>query len=320
MIVTYYKLTRIATFIIGLVCALGAFALTPEELSKYTVKAEEGDDYSQMLIMDHFQRKKDYQTANKWAHTLHDNTSASEKRRGMACQYLGVNAYNGNGMTESTDDARNWWKLGAELGDDHSARLMAEIHDDSRLPALLDRAEAWIWYVKAADLGNNHCCRLVARQYDEAPPAGNAVRPDSIYPGLTRNIALSTKYWEKFLSSRKSYKPAEGGYVGYYRKGYPDIYYLLAGRYFTGEDGVTQDFAKAVEYYVEAVNTTEHTEHNAADARPLTDEETGEAMWRISTCYRFGRGVVQNELTARKWTRRAAAKGHRAARQLLGKN
>lgn len=311
---------RILTLLILTFSGLCACALTPEEVKEHTSKAESGDDYSQLLLMSHYNKNKDYRASDKWALKLYENTSASEKRKGTACQYLGVNAWNGSGRAVSVDEAQMWWKRGTQLGDEYSARLLAEIHNDNRMPNRLDREEAWKWYVKGADLGDNHCCRIVAKQYDEAPASDCVNRPDSIFPDVTRNIVLSTKYWEKFLSTRESYPPADGGSLGYYHKSYPDIEYRLANRYFSGEEGVTQDFEKAVNHYMTAIYSTENPVNNAPEARPLTDEELGEAMWRISICYRFGRGVVQNELTAHKWTRRAAAKGHPHAQKLMNQN
>ena len=304
---------RILTLILMAVAAVAAWGLTPEEVSRYTSQAAEGKEWAQLQLMQHYQKMREFSKANEYARMLYGNGEARGAYRGRACQYLGVNTVNGNDMAKSRDEAMSWWRRGAELGDDHSARLLAEIHDNKGIPELLDRAEAWRWYVRAADLKNGYCCRLVARQYEEAPEAGKPL-PDSIYPGAVRDLAASTKYWDLYLESKPLYEHPQGGM---YRKSSPEINYKLGNRYFSGEGGVEQDYEKAVNCYRGAVETSDEPENIDRGSRALTDEEAGEAMWRIGTCYRFGRGVAQNEINARKWTRRAAARGHEKAKKYL---
>lgn len=70
--------------------------------------------------------------------------------------------------------------------------------------------------------------------------------------------------------------------------------------YYYGE-GVTQDYAEAVQWY-----------------RKAAELGHAEAQWELGCCYANGEGVAKNHAEAAKWFRKAAEQGHTEAQYELG--
>lgn len=71
--------------------------------------------------------------------------------------------------------------------------------------------------------------------------------------------------------------------------------------YYYGRDGVTQDYAKAIKWYLKAAK-----------------QGNVDAQYSLGTCYKEGCGVIQDYIESVKWYGIAAKQGHVAAQYNLG--
>lgn len=294
---------RITIFILIGFCSLVANSKEIANLPLAIEKASNGESsYQTDLINYYFNTSKNYAEAIKWCNILTENQGAREYQKEYANRILGYCYYQGRGIKRSIEDAIRYWKNGVELKGGSCALELAGIYENEKK----DSVEAIKWYQKAAELENKTAAYFLARLYEE----GYAKTSDGkkiYYPNVGKDLSLAAKYYEIYVEnmgwSRVGGVPANS-----------NILYKLARLYYTGEGNLNKDYTKAFKAFNLAL---EKNEDSKAEYK-LTQLEEGDALWCISVCYRFGRGVEQDELTARRYVKRAAEKGNENAIALLG--
>jgi len=316
--------------IFSLLClftTLPCLVFADDYIQKYLSEAEKGESRSQLELVRYYYKAKENSQVEYWGMKLLDNEKGTDNEKGIVCEILGLMyipdrrvrqednvfhyAKTYAGVDEKTE---KYWKLGVDFGNSSCAFHLAKAYEYRK-----DKDKAFEWYVKAADLGDNESCRLVARQYDDFSTDNADSLANMRIANLKPDIVKSVMYYEKYIMSLRDYFVNKDSNILVKEKD-PAICCLLAEIYFYGRDKIMKDYLRAVSYYENALS---YELENMPDveykivSRKLTDEEMGEAMWNLSTCYRFGRGVVKNELKAYRLTRMAAEKGNEKAIKLL---
>lgn len=295
------NLFRISIIIISGVCSLAVHSREVSNLPLTIEKASKGESSCQSDLVDYYYHTShDYIEAIKWCRILIENQSARESEKEYASRILGYCAYKGNGLTKSIDDAIRYWKQGAQLKGGLSALSLARIYEKE----LRDSVESIKWYVRSAELENKTAAYFLARLYENGYVSeANDIR--IYYPNICKDISRSTKYYEIYIKN-----------MGYGWSGVPTdskLLYKLAQWHYTGEGNLERDYSKAFNYFNRAIETNE----DSKDEYRLSSTEEGNALWCISVCYRFGRGVEKDELIARRYVKRAAEKGNENAISIL---
>jgi TPR repeat protein len=223
--------------------------------------------------------------------------------------------FDGNGVSSSLDEAEKWWLRGSEYNDKGSAHNLSWIYENTTKK---NAQKAFEYRIKHADLGGYESALVVAKLYE----FGNTSEK---YPDVQIDYAKAIEYYEKYSeslqSSSRTRKTDNDGNSYDVNKSNFLIDYKLANAYFSGQDGVTKDYDKAYLYLTKSVNSYLYPKYQInVGKRKLTDEELGDAMWKLSVCYRFGRGVTQSAIKALEWTQKAAEKGNQNAINLLNTN
>jgi TPR repeat protein len=303
--------------VVGFVSIINvAFGFDESQLQAELEQAQNGNCYSQIDLAKYYYNQKDYTSALQWLNRVIDNPQTDTKK-GVACLYLGVMCAEGCGVSKSLDNAEMWWKQGLEY-EELDRRLCAY-----NLSWLYESTikknpqKAFYYRIKDADLGGYESALVVAKLYE----FGNTGEK---YPNVRIDYAKAIEYYEKYLKNIFSYgseQVDENGVRHFIEKVDPLIAYKVAKAYFNGTDGVKQDYGKAAEYFKSCIEPYSHAmECRNVSERLLTDEELGDAMWNLSICYRFGRGVTQNAISAYKLAKKASEKGNQNAINLLKNN
>lgn len=266
-------------------------------------KASNGESSYQSDLVDYYYNtSKNYNEAIKWCNVLVDNSNARESEKEYANRILGYCAYEGSGRNKSIEDAIRYWEQGVQLKGGSCALSLARIYATE----LRDSVESIIWYQKAAELENRTAANFLAQLYEIGHITGsNGTK--IYYPNISKDISQAAKYYEIYIKK-----------MGYSWSGVPTnskLLYKLANWYYTGEGNIERNYSKAFNYFNRAI---ESNENSKADYK-LTTIEEGNALWCISVCYRFGRGVEKDELIARRYVKRAAEKGNENAIALIEK-
>jgi TPR repeat protein len=269
-----------------------AFGFDESQLQTKLSEARNGSCDSQIQVAEYYYNQKDYQTALQWLNMVIDNTAPNtQSEKGQACHYLGHLYYYGYEVSQSLDDAEKWWLQGVEYKNERSAYDLTCIYEGS---IKKNAQKAFEYRIKDADMGGYDSALVVAKLYE----FGNNSEK---YPAITIDYAKAIEYYEKYseslqLSSRTRKTDNEGNYY-YVCKSNFLINYKLATAYFSGQDGVTKNYDKACLYLNKSINSYLYPKYQInVGTRQLTDEELGDAMWKLSVCYRFGRGVTQNPI------------------------
>ena len=295
------RIVMILIFIIGLSSLYGQ-TNENDKLKETIEKAFGGDSYSQSeLIYYYYNKAKDYKEAIKWCNNLVANQIAKDSDREYANRILGYCAFKGNGLEKSIDDAISYWKRGAEYKGGSCALALAQVYASQ----LKDSVESIIWYKQAAELENKTAAYYLANLYEN----GFVLTQEDIikyYPNVVKDIFQASKYYEIYIKN-----------MGYRWSGVPTnskLLYKLALWYYSGEGSLEKNYSRAFFLFNSSVESNE----NSNEEYKLSSEEEGNALWCISVCYRFGRGVDKDELMARRYVKRAADKGNVNALSLLG--
>lgn len=266
-------------------------------------KASNGESSYQSDLVDYYYNtSKNYTEAIKWCNVLVDNSSARESEKEYANRILGYCAYEGTGRNKSIEDAIRYWEQGVKLKGGSCALSLARIYAKD----LRDSIESIKWYQKSAELENKTAAFFLAQLY-ETGYVKAANDKNIYYPNISKDISQAAKYYEIYIKK-----------MGYSWSGVPTnpiLLYKLANWYYTGEENLERNYSKAFNYFNRAI---ESNENSKADYK-LTPKEEGNALWCISVCYRFGRGVEKDELIARRYVKRAAEKGNENAIALIEK-
>jgi TPR repeat protein len=301
-----------------------AFGFDESQLQAELERAQHGDCSSQIEVANYYYNQKEFQTALYWLNKVMDNKGKNtDSPKGYACQCLGLMYLYGQGVPQSMDVAEIWWQRGVDYKDYGCADDLIWLYE---IASKKDGQKAFQARIKAADLGNYESALIVAMQYE----FGSA---NPKYPVVEKNYAKAINYYRKYsneLESQTRTKQADqNGEVYYTMKCDCLIDYKLAIAYFIGENGVTKDYELAVVYLTRSINSYLDPKPGRMSAperminigkRQLTDDELGDAMWKLSICYRFGRGVRESAIKALEWTQKAAEKGNKNAINLLNKN
>ena len=264
-------------------------------------KASNGESSYQSNLVDYYYNtSKNYTEAIKWCNVLVDNSSARESEKEYANRILGYCAYEGKGRNKSIEDAIRYWEQGVQLKGGSCALSLARIYAKE----LRDSIESIKWYQKSAELDNKTAAFFLSQLYETGYVKAENDKK-IYYPNISKDISQAAKYYEVYIKN-----------MGYSWSGVPNnpsLLYKLANWYYTGEENLEKNDSKAFNYFNRAIEINENCK---ADYK-LTPKEEGNALWCISVCYRFGRGVEKDELIARRYVKRAAEKGNENAIALL---
>lgn len=270
-------------------------------LSLAIEKAKKGESSSQSDLVDYYYNTaKNYSEAIYWCNILIENKEAKEHSKEYANRILGYCAYEGKGLNKSNEDAIKYWKEGFRFKGGSCALSLARLYAKE----LRDSVESISWYQKSAELENKTAAYFLAQLYE----VGYISKTDDkriFYPGVSKDISQSAKYFEIYIKN-----------MGYNWSGVPTnskLLYKLAQWYYEGVENLERNYSKAFYYFNRAIESNE----NSKEEFKLTTLEEGDALWCISVCYRFGRGVEKDELIARRYVKRAAEKGNEHAVSLL---
>lgn len=286
--------------IIGL-CSLATYSKEIANLPLAIEKASNGESSYQSNLVDYYYNtSKNYAEAIKWCNVLVNNSSARETEKEYANRILGYCAYEGTGRNKSIEDAIRYWEQGVQLKGGSCALSLARLYAKE----MNDSVESIKWYQKSAELENKTAANFLAQLYETGYITGsNGTK--IYYPNIGKDISKAAKYYEIYINK-----------MGYSWSGVPTnskLLYKLANWYYTGEENIERNYSKAFNYFNEAIERNERS----TEEYKLTPTEEGNALWRISVCYRFGRGVEKDELIARRYVKRAAEKGNENAIALL---
>lgn len=292
---------RIAMIIIIGACSLTLHSKEIKDLPLAIEKASKGESsYQSNLIDYYYNTTKNYTEAVKWCNILIENQNARESEKEYANRILGYCAYEGTGVKKSNEDAIKYWKEGVKFKGASCALSLARLYAKE----LRDSIESINWYQTSAELGNKTAAYFLSQLY-ESGYVSKANDKRIIYPGVIKDISQSAKYYEIYIKN-----------MGYNWSGVPTnskLLYKLAQWHYKGEGNLKRDYSKAISYFNMAIESNE----NSREEFKLTTSEEGDALWCISVCYRFGRGVEKDELIARRYVKRAAEKGNEHAISLL---
>jgi len=256
--------------------------------------------YQSDLISYYYNTKKNYVEAIKWCNILMENPSAKDYHKEYANRILGYCALDGTGMDKSIEIAITYLKRGVEYKGGSCALSLGRIFASQ----LNDSIASIKWYKKAAELENKTAAYYLGSLYEK----GFVIESNNnqiYYPNVVKDISQALKFYEIYIKN-----------MGYKWSGVPTnskLLYKLAHWYYAGEGNIEKNYTKAFNYFNSAIECNE----NSQDSYKLSSEEEGNALWLISICYRFGRGIEKDELTARRYVKRAAEKGNEKAIALL---
>lgn len=264
-------------------------------------KASKGESSSQSDLVDYYYNTaKNYNEAIHWCNILIENVDAKEHSKEYANRILGYCAYEGTGMNKSLDDAIRYWKQGVQFKGGSCALSLARIYAKE----LRDSIESINWYKKSAELENKNAAYFLAQLYEAGYILG-ANGEKIYYPNILKDMSNAAKYYDVYIKN-----------MGYSWSGVPTnskLLYKLARWHYAGEGNMIKDYTKAFNFFNMAIEMNE----SSKDEYKLTQSEEGNALWCISVCYRFGRGVEKDELIARRYVKKAAEKGNKHAIELL---
>lgn len=285
-------------------------------LQERITEANKGNASAQKSLVRYYYNNNEYSSCKEWATKLLNNTEANKEGRVTANLYLGLLYANGKGVGKSRQTAIEYLKNGVELESAECADLLSQIYEiDSENR---DLTKAFEWLKKSAELGDYQNALLVAMYYENG--LGKFNKSNLNFPEISVNYPVAIKYYELYIKNLPSYLPNPERKYQYKSRHDPEIEYKIANAYFYGENGVEQNYEKAASYLELFINDNGDINGYMERAITLPDQKVGECLWNLSTCYRFGRGVVQNELTARKLIRKAAEKGNEKAINFLNKD
>ncbi len=278
-------------------------SVTITDLKKTILAAESGDPKNQVdLVWHYYYDQKDYSETIKWCRVILDNPYAQEYDKGNANFVLGCCYYRGEGVKKSTSDAITYWEKGAELGSASSAYNLAAVS----LNDFKDLDKAIIWLERASELKKPKATKFLAELFENGY-AENYPGKKLYSPNVSKDLLKSAKYYDLYIGYMNL------GQINNREPLQPKIFYKLAQWYYAGEENIPQDYKKAFGYF----NHTVEANEICKEEYKLAPEEIGDVLWHISLCYRFGRGVEQDELKARKYFKLAAENGCKQAQDAL---
>ena len=301
---------KLISLLFLLTTILNVFALKPEEISSETEKAISGNSFSQYRLAWHYFRNDNYPETMKWCEKLLSNNNATEKEKGECCYMAGIICVNGGpGVIVSRDKGIAHFKKGVEYKNSDCADCMAQLFEKNN--KYQDLAKAFIWYEKCAELGDYKAAWLVAKQYEDN--SGISYHSSVTFPEVSTDYAKAIRNYEFYLDNMPKYRPNPSNQYQYLDKIDPVTSIKVADAYFEGAQNVVKDYGKAVKYYELCINGIDENIKLINDECMASDYKISEALWRLASCYRFGRGVGKNELKARKLIKRSADMGYQKA-------
>lgn len=284
------------------VCSLTGLSKEITNLQQTIDKALTGDPSSQSDLVDYYYNTtKNYSEAIKWSNMLTSNDNAEEHNIEYAYRILGYCAYDGCGMDKSIEKAITFMKRGVEYKGGSCALFLGKLYASE----IKDSIESIKWYKKSAELGNKKAAYFLGSLYEKGYYT-DSNHSRKYYPNVSKDISKAAEYYEMYIAD-----------MGY-RSGVPEnsrLLYKLGYWYYVGECNLGKDYTKAFQLFNSALNCNERSR----GSYKLSVEEYGDALWYISVCYRFGRGVEKDELMARRYVKKAAENGNKNAISLVEK-
>lgn len=284
-------------------------AETGKDISQTITKAESGDIHSQLSLVYHYDKAKEYTQAIKWAQSVIDNNIEGwNDKRGDAYDFLGCYAFNGQGMEKDYLKGLSYFEKAFEYGRKKSGNRLAKIFRTH--PKLNNIQKAFYWYEKSADAGDYDSAFFLGQLYEY----GYVMDGSEVYryDGASQNYEKSAKYYSIYLKKAQC-----GGYIPNPIPCDIALEYKIGMWYFKGENGIEKDYEIALNHFQWCIDHSVNEYNHFKLTSALNDMQLGEAMWNISVCYRFGRGTTKNEITAFKWAKKAAEKGNDKAKKFL---
>lgn len=279
------------------------------DLAKTLADAETGNIHSQLELVYYYDDERDYPSAMKWAQSVVDNpTTGWNDKRGIACDFLGCYAFNGQGMDKDYLKGLLLFEKAFEYGHKKSGNRLAKIFRTH--PKLSNIQKAFYWYEKSADVGEYDSALFLGQlfEYGYVMDGTDVYR----YENAAQDYEKSAKYYSIYLRKAQC-----GGYIPNPIPCDVALEYKIGMWYFNGENGLNKNYEMALNHFQWCVDHSINEHNQFKLISNLNDIQLGEAMWNISVCYRFGRGTGKNEITAFKWAKKAADKGNDKARKFL---
>lgn len=279
----------------GSIMPLQAEAITNDEYKELMKQAKAGNSEAQIKLINFYYDSEKYKDAIKWCKRLIATSQATDEQKCEAYYVLGDCAFWGDGMSESRKTAYKYYEIGANFGDDACAlRLAIDYYDFEH-----DTKNSLKWYKKAAELGYFHLGEFLGNLYENN---GRATMHGRMYyfPEVERNLFSADQYYDFYLNNIKVSKDSK-------------IWYKRARWYYSGEGNIEKDYTRAFTYFSRAIEDNDKSK----DENKLSDEEEGDALWHLSVCYRFGRGVEKDDVKAQYYAKQAAEKGNEKAISIL---
>lgn len=286
-------------FVFFAVCLCPLYGQSKEftNLQEIIAKALDGDaSYQSKLVDYYYNTTKNYMEAVRWCKIMAENSNAKENNKEYANYILGICAYYGRCSEKSIKKAITWWKRGVENKSGRCAWILAYVY----VKDLKDSIEAIKWYKRSAELKNKEAAYFLAQLYENGFETSNGT--NVFYPNVDRNISQAEKYYAIYL----------GEFFDENHNNSKLLYKLAKWNYF-GEGNLPQNYTRALGLFISAIKYND----NCKEEYKLSTDEECDALWKISICYRFGRGVEKDELTARRYVKKAAEKGNKNAKALL---
>lgn len=278
-----------------------------EALKWFKKAAEAGNFLAQYNLGQYYYlgiaTQQDFVRARYWYEQSANDTHANF---GMAQEVLANMYYNGIGTPRNHEKALYWYEKAAFTGRIRAQVMTAQMYYNGE-GTFKDYEKALYWYEKATDAGATAHWKVGSMYYNGE--------------GTPKNYEKALYWFQKAAN--------DGNNLGLF---------LLGLMYYNGE-GVRQDKSKALSYWEQAVNAgwndarimyllgTEH--YTASNAKTVTylqmavnspeidNAAKGDALQKLSACYRFGRcGVGVNEKKADELMRQAAACGNPDAEKI----
>lgn len=208
--------------------------------------------------------EQDYTKAMEWY------LKAADAGSGEAMGRIGGLYYDGRGVNQDYKEAMSWAQKAANAGDIDSLYNIATMYETGK-GVTQDNVRAMEWYQRAADAGHGGAMNNIGVIY----LIGNGVNVD---------YDMAAKWFQR---------GAEHGCA--------ESMSWLGLMHEAGSLGFTQDYAKAMRWYLKAANTGD-----------------GYAMNRVGWLYQNGLGVTQDYTKAMEWYQRGADAGDSDSKNNIG--
>lgn len=282
--------------------------------------ADNGDMSAAASLIHYYYNQKNYADAIKWSCNVLENANSKEETKGDACNYIGICTWYGyGGLTMSKEEAAKWWEKGSteynySLCTSNLLDYYMSVDDASHTYA----TRILRLILKCADDGDMGAFYLLGKMYETGDyPLDEEYKVyidgEVLKLGPSSNIINYQKalsYYEKFVGLLDGNCISHTNLYDKYKVEEDVVSLKLGNWYYEGQHGMQRDYDKAFEYF----------KYVSLKSDKISDADYGELFWKLSTCYRFGRGVTQSLLLGEKFAIKAAEKGNETAKKYIENN